>query len=104
MIKLLIFCLGLVLSSGCSLETRPDTEPSIAQQGAVEVLVQESETSYGRYLAEFENNQERATEKVAAELRKRDSVSEVRILSPGRLFLLFSDGNELLLMLGQGTL
>jgi len=121
--KSVLLLFGSVLITSCSLIAQDDTQrdsvqqlsvatlvqetepqPKSVQQLSVETLVREAEATYAYYLAQPEYNQEMATQKTAAEVQKRKGVSEVRVLSPGRLFLVFADGNELLLMLGQDTL
>jgi hypothetical protein len=82
----------------------PRKVDSLHQQLSAEALVVEAEAKYAEYLGAQGGDRRAATEQTAAFVQSRPGVQEVTVRGSDSLMVRFTDGNELLLMLGSGRL
>lgn len=100
--KVFLICFGLLLtlSAACAAGTGKMNSDTSQGQLSPEALTAKAEAKYSEYLGANAGNRKEAAEKTATYLRDQPGVKEVTVRG-GNLFVIFQDGNELLLMLGK---
>ena len=104
--KIFLICFGLLLILSAACAAGPVKMNSDTSQGEVspEALTAKAEAKYSEYLGVHGENRKEAAEKTALYLRDQPGVKEVTVRSSSNLFVIFQDGNELMLMLGKDRL
>ncbi len=99
--------LGLILMlnpiAGCAVESNLTAQPGIQkekQNMSVEQLVAKAETLYNGYL-EKGLTPEDAAKKVSDYLKSQQNIKEATLTGSSSIKVLFKDGNDLLILLGQ---
>ncbi|MGB8953541.1 MAG: hypothetical protein WCC06_12860 [Candidatus Aminicenantales bacterium] len=109
-----ILCLALFLSvSGC--KARQQTPPPSLPQGmaqetgekqrilTVEEITREAHALFEKAIDE-KIAKEKAVEKVIEFLKRQNNVKEVKVTGSDSVHVFFTDGNDLLIMLGRGRI
>ncbi|NTW54625.1 MAG: hypothetical protein HGB15_07675 [Chlorobaculum sp.] len=69
-----------------------------------EVLIEKADAKFAEYLSASDGNRSAATAKTAEYLRGLKGVKTVTVRGSDSLFVIMTDGNELLIMLGKNRL
>jgi hypothetical protein len=98
------FGLFMLMTTSCVAESEKMSTATSQEQISPDALVAQAEAKYAEYLQADHGDRMAATEKTATYLRGLSVVKEVTVRGSDSLYLIMSDGNELLLMLGKNRL
>jgi hypothetical protein len=105
-IMVTLVCIVLIAGfASCSMKSRSGggsfTKTSTERQLTVEEMSQEAEAMYQRSFAEG-RSKDLAVLEAADYLRRQKNVAEVKVLGSDSLRVIFTDGNDLVMLLGRG--